>query len=150
MRNIITLGISCDSVAQNIEHRAGITVNSRMVRSWIDGSVLGPEERRVFVQLVEELKLRGYLDKFVDVNEINSWWNDLENARLSQTSKGVKNRIEALNDAERVLAEDSNSSSSNGSLFEFSEILVIERVRVDSTHSDSLGISNRRNMRVFS
>ena len=150
LRSIVNLGISCDLVSRNIEHRSGISVNSRMIRSWIDGSVLGPEDRSVFFQLVEELKLRDFLDMSVRSSEIQSWWDDLERARFAQTTKGVKNRSEALKEAERVLIEDVDESSSDGSLFEYSEILVIERAWVDFGQLESLGVSNRRNVRVFS
>lgn len=150
LRNIINMGVSCDLLSRGIEHRAGVTVNSRMVRSWIDGSVLGPEELSVFFQLIEELKIRGYLDRSTDESEVQSWWKDLENARLAQTSKGVKNRTDALKQAQHALAEDNDKKGAGNSLFEFSEVLAIDRVWIDSSRSDSIGISNHRNMRVFS
>jgi hypothetical protein len=150
LRNMINLGISSDLAARNIEYRAGVTVNARMVRSWIDGSVLGPDELDVFAQMVEELKLRGHLDKSVAKSDVDFWWGELEKARLSQTGKGVKNRLQILTEAERVLAEGGDASSSNGSLFEFFEILVIDRAWVDSGHLDSVGISSYRNMRALS
>lgn len=96
LRSIINLGVSCDLISRNIEHKSGFTVTSRMVRSWIDGSVLGPEDRNVFIHLVEELELRNFLNKSLSSNEADSWWDDLEKARLAQTHKGVRNRSEAL------------------------------------------------------
>lgn len=150
LRNVINLGVSCDSMARNIEHRSGVTVNSRMVRSWIDGDVLGPEEQTVFLQLVEELKVRGHLEKFMDTDTVEFWWGDLEKARLAQTSKGIKNRAEMLKEAESVLTNSGEKDVSTEALFEYSEILVIEKTWLGENHGESLGFSNHRNMRVFS
>lgn len=149
LRNIINVGVSYDSVARNIEHRSGVTVNSRMIRSWIDGSVLGPEEQTVFLQLVEELKVRGYLEKSLDIAKVDFWWGDLEKARVSQTSKGVKNRAETLKEAERVLTDERERDVSSETLFEYSEILAIDKAWLGANHVESLGASNHRNMRVF-
>lgn len=150
LRNLINLGISCDLISRNIEHRAAVTVNARMVRSWIDGSILGPEDKTVFFQMIEELKLRQHVDKWLSEGAVNSWWEDLEKARLSQTSLGIRNRSDTLKDAQKALETDSEWRADNSSLYEFSEILVIDRVLVDGSRDVLTGISNHRNMRVFS
>jgi hypothetical protein len=150
LRNAINLGVSCASMARNIEYRSGITVNSRMIRSWIDGNILGPEEKTVFVQLIEELKVHCYVDQSLDTDIVEFWWEDLEKARFSQTNKGVKNRAEALKEAERVLSDDKENNISSATIFEYSEILVIDKTWLGANQVESFGISNHRNMRVFS
>lgn len=150
LRNLVNLGIPCDLIATNIEYKAGVTVTSRMVRSWVNGTVLGPEAHEVFIQVIKELKRRGHLDRSISESEVQSWWHDLEHTRMAQTSKGLNNRSETLRQAEQALAEDAERDQSSASLFEFVEVLVIEHVWIGSTKSDSIGVSNHRNVRVFS
>ncbi len=149
LRNLINLGIPCDLIATSIEYKAGITVNQRMVRSWSSGNVLGPEAHNVFIELIEELKRRDHLDRSISESEVQSWWHDLEHTRMAQTSAGLNNRSETLREAEQALAEDAEKDKSSASLYEFVEVLVIEQVWIGLDKSDSMGVSNHRNVRVF-
>ena len=146
LRNLINSGFRPEDLANAVANRCGVTVNSRMIMSWQSGDVLGPEDQSVFEYLIEELKVRKVISADIESDLIESWWGDLVKARASQTSLGVKHYEDTLKEVKESLSHTSNQQSSK---FEFSEILVREKVLLDEASRSKLAVSNRRRVRIF-
>lgn len=146
LRNLINSGFRPEDLANAVANRCGVTVNSRMIMSWLTGDVLGPEDQSVFEYLIEELKIRKVISSDIESDLIETWWGDLVRARASQTSLGVKHYDDTLKEVKESLLHPSDKQSSK---FEFSEILVREKILLDESNKNKLMISNRRRVRVF-
>lgn len=147
LRNILNTILSCSELAREIEHSSGISVSSRMVRSWEEGSVMGPEDKEVFSELIRLLTQRNHLPLEYARERFEFWWEDLCQIRSSQTAKGLQNREVMLNKARSIL--NGKESELNFDDCEFSEVFVVERFAMNTANSEEHGKSNRRKMRVF-
>lgn len=147
LRNILNTGLSAKAIGESIQNRSGYTVNSRMVLSWVDGSVLGPEDESVFSYLIQELKSYKFLDPDISSETIRTWWDDLRQTRVAQTSKGMANREQILSQVREHMGERQDHGIEDQ--FEFAEILVLDVVFTNTVQRTDLGWSNRRRMRLF-